>query len=53
MLNDMGEPLTTFIKCCKFVISSVGVRRTFTHSPNHFESKQSFLKKHTKTNQQK
>lgn len=44
MLNEMGEPFTTFIKCCKFVISSVGVNSTLTHSPNHLESKQSFLK---------
>jgi len=49
MLKDMGEPFTTLRKCCKFEISSSGINSTFRHEPNHFESKQSFLKLKTKT----
>lgn len=48
MLKDMGEPFTTLRKCCRLDISSSGINSTFRHSPNHFESKQSFLKLKTK-----
>lgn len=53
ILNEgMGEPFITLIKCCNFVTSSGGINKTFKHSPNHFESKQFFLKKkqRSKTN---